>query len=124
MHATLDQRVLNTQRSGKLGGDLRSDPPATKSELQTLVDGAIKNNIETLIDSKLRTTMQFSKVGKRDEGGGQSWYKSVLESKAAQDIGTVVDAKQYRQWNKNMNNAVDKIRPSSRSVLDCVERLT
>ena len=88
---------------------LVGDPPATKSELQTLVDGAIKNNIETLIDSKLRTAMQFSKVGNRDESGGQSWYKSVLESKAAQEIGTVVDAKQYRQWNKKMKNAIDQI---------------
>ena len=103
---------------------LIGDPPTKVSEINSIIENKMKTEIEMLIDSKLRTAMQFSKVGNRDEGGGQSWYKSVLESKAAQEIGTVVDAKQYRQWNKKMKNAIDQIRPNSRNVLDHVEKLT
>ena len=51
-----------------------------------------------------------------------SWYKSVFESKAIQDIGPVVDAKQYRQWNKKMKNAIEQIRPQSRHILDFIEK--
>ena len=103
---------------------LISDPPIKTSNVQEIFDNKIKSEIETLIDIKLRTAMQFSKVGNRDEGGGQTWYKSVLESKAIQEIGTVVDAKQYRQWSKKMKNALDQIRPNSRTILDHVEKLS
>ena len=92
---------------------LISDPPVKWNEINSIIENRIKSEIETLIDIKLRTAMQFSKVGNRDEGGGQSWYKSVLESKAIQEIGTVIDAKQYRQWSKKMKNALDQIRPNS-----------
>ena len=59
---------------------LIDDPP-----MQTLTMG-------TIIDEKLKTAMSMQKGNNPDE----SWFnKSVLESKAIQDIGPVVDAKQY-----------------------------
>ena len=51
---------------------LISDPPIKTSNVQEIFDNKIKSEIETLIDIKLRTAMQFSKVGNRDEGGGQT----------------------------------------------------
>ena len=47
-----------------------------------------------------------------------------LYSKAVQQVGVVVDAKQYREWNKQLKNALDQIRPNSRHALDCFEKLT
>ena len=91
---------------------LIGDPPPKKPE------------IEALVDSKIRTAMQFVQNGNQGQGGGQAWYKSVLESKAVQEIGNVVDAKQYRQWNKKMKNALDQIRPNSKAILDHVEKLS
>ena len=45
---------------------------------------------EAHIDSKLKTAMQFARGGNRDEASSR--YKSVLEGKAVQEIGVVVDA--------------------------------
>ena len=36
----------------------------------------------------------------------------------------MVDANQYRQWNKKAKNALDQLRPHSRVILDSVEKLT
>ena len=66
--------------------------------------------------------MQFSSHNK--DHTNQTWYKSVLESNAVQEIGTVIDAKQYRQLSKNMEDALKQIRPNSRTALDLVEELT
>ena len=102
---------------------LVDDPPIKMNEMQTAIENAIKTNVDAIIDSKLKTALQFSNYSNRSETN-QNWSKSVLESKAIQEIGTVVDAKQYRQWNKKMKNAIDQIRQNSRNVLDCVEKLT
>ena len=101
---------------------LINDLPTKESTVHEIIDDRIKTNIEAIIDSKLRTALQFAKGGQREESN--SWFKSVLESKAVQEIGTVIDAKQYRQWNKKMKNALDQIRPNSRAALDCVEKLS
>ena len=86
---------------------LKDDPPIQKS------------NLSELIDEKLKTALAMSK----GNDSQQSWYnKSVLESKAIQDIGTVVDSRQCRQWNKKMKNAIEQIRPQSRHVVDFIEK--
>ena len=48
----------------------------------------------------------------------------MLDSKAIQELGTVVDSKQHRQWNKKMKNALEQIRPNARHALDPIERLS
>ena len=102
---------------------LTNNPPTQTSTVNALIEEKMTLEVEGLIDIKLRTVMQFAKGNARDEGG-QSWFKSVVESKAVQEIGPVVDAKQYRQWSKKMKNAIDQIRPHSRTALDHVEKLT
>ena len=103
---------------------LASNPPIQTSNVNAIVEDKIKKEIEGIIDIKLRTALQFVQNGNQGQGGGQAWFKSVLESKAVQEIGNVIDAKQYRQWNKKMKNALEQIRPNSRTVLDLVEKLT
>lgn len=100
---------------------LINDLPMTESNVQATIESMMKEEVEGPIDGKLRTAVHFAKSGTRDEAS--SWYKSAPESKAVQEIG-VVDAKQYRQWNKQMKNALDQIRPNYRHVPDCVEKLT
>ena len=102
---------------------LINDPPMQARNIQAIVEAKIKNDVEELIDAKLRTTLQFAKVNHRDDGK-QLWFNSVLESKAVQEVGLVVDAKQYRQWSKRMKNALDQIRPNSRAALVHVEKWT
>ena len=69
------------------------------SKANAITESNFKTHVEGIIDSKLRTAVDFANSGTRDEGG-HSWFKSVLESKAMQEIGNVIDAKQYRRWNK------------------------
>ena len=73
---------------------LINDPPMRQSNIDATIERKIKEEVEAIIDSKLRTAMQFARGGKRDEAS--SWYKSVLDSKAVQEIGVVVDAHQYQ----------------------------
>ena len=47
-----------------------------------------------------------------------------MESKAIQKIGPVVNAIQYRQWNRKMNNAPVQVRPKVRQALASVEKLS
>ena len=63
---------------------LIDDPPLQSSKIHAIVKAKMKKEVEELIDSKLRTAMQFTTGNHRDEGM-QSWFKSVLESKAVQD---------------------------------------
>ena len=100
-----------------------NDPPAQISTVTALIEDKMKLEVEGLIDSKLRTAVQFAKGIARDEGG-KSLFKSVLESKASQQIGLVVGAKQYRQRNTKLTDALDQIRPHSPTSIDYVEELT
>ena len=100
---------------------LINNPPIQDQTSDAVLDNKIKTNIEALIDSKLKTAIAMSKPDYKDDN---RWFKSILESKAVQDIGPVVDAKQYRQWNKKMKNAVEQTRQQSRSALEAIERLT
>ena len=59
---------------------LKHDPPLQKS------------TIDDMVESKLKTAIAMSKGSFTQEKDPH--YKSVLESKAFQDIGAVVDAKQ------------------------------
>ena len=54
----------------------------------------------------------------------QEHVKPILESKAIQDIGTLTDAKSYRQWNKKRKNALEQTREQSRGMLEVVEKMT
>ena len=84
-----------------------NDPPAQIAIVTALVEEKMKLELEGLIDSKLHTAMHFAKGIARDEGG-HSWFKSVLGRKAVHEIGSVVDAKQYRQWNRDMKMHLTK----------------
>ena len=52
---------------------------------------SMNSELGTIMDEKIKTAMNTSKEGIR---GTDSWWQSVLESKAVQEIGRVVDAKQ------------------------------
>jgi len=87
----------------------------------SLIEERLKASMDAIIDAKLKAALFMAKGSTH---GGESWFnRSVLESKAVQEISTVVDVKQYRQWNKKMKNALDQIRPYSRQALDQVEKL-
>ena len=60
---------------------------------------------EDLIDAKIRSAMVTIKAG-GDQNESYWKGKSILESKAMQDVGKVIDAKTYRQWNRKMKNAL------------------
>ena len=51
--------------------------------------------------------------------------KEILESKAIQNLGQMSNAKEYRQWNQRLNNALDQARPESgRKVMSWLESIT
>ena len=50
--------------------------------------------------------------------------RSILESKAVQDIDRVVDAQVYRQWNRKVKIAVEHTRTKARPALEMPEKLT
>ena len=78
-----------------------------------------KQEIDDLLNAKI--SMAISMRGKGDD---YSYKKSVLEGKALQDVGEVIDAKTYRQWNRKMKNALEQTREESRSALEAIEKLT
>ena len=86
-----------------------TDPPETKPSVELRLDMVLK----------IITEMMNSKPSK----GGDSWNRSVLESKGIQEVPTIENAKTYRQWNKTMKNALDLMRPRSREKLEVVEQL-
>ena len=73
-----------------------------------------------IVDEKIKTAITMSK--ERGNLIASPWWKSVLESKAIQELGPVVDAKQYRQWNKKMKNALEQVRPNARKAFEAVEQ--
>ena len=79
-----------------------NNPPMQETNVGTIIDNQVKTQIEDIIDSELQTAMTFNKGHNRDEN---SWNRSAFESKAIQDIGFVIDAKQHRQWNEKRKNA-------------------
>ena len=64
--------------------------------------------IERLIDVKLRSAIVAMQPIERQSQPKQDFVKPILESKAIQDVGKVTDAKSYRQWNKKMKNALEQ----------------
>ena len=94
---------------------LVQDKPLQQSNVEAIVAERMKTGVEAVIDSKLRTAMQLVKTPQQSDMTG--WSKSILESKAIQDLSAVVDSKQYRQWNEKAKNALDQIRPHSRKLV-------
>ena len=72
------------------------------------------------MDENLKTALSMT----QGNPVGNNWWKSVVESKAIQELGAVVDSKQYRNWNKKMKNALEQIRPNARHALDVIEKLS
>ena len=71
---------------------LVDDPPVQVSGLRTSMD----TEPSVLMDEKIKTAVNMSK-----EGGNQTadaFWKSVIESKTIQEIGPLVDSRQYQQW--------------------------
>ena len=95
--------------------------------VRTLVDGppikasglkySMSPELCELTREGIKTAMNLSKGTPNTD----AWWKSVLESKAIQEIGPFVDSKQYRQWNKKMKNALEQVRPNARHALDAIE---
>merc|ERR1711981_503675 len=79
-----------------------------------------EDKLAGLIDSKIAAVSAALNV--RKEG---SWnQKSILESKAMQEVDKVVDAKTYRQWNRKMKNALEQTRTKSRPALEILEKMS
>ena len=56
---------------------------------------------------------------------GKRWHRMpILESKSLMDIGQVQDGKTYRVFNRKMKNALDQVRPNTRSALEHLETIT
>ena len=79
----------------------------------------MNSELGAIMDEKLKTAMSLTKAIPSND----AWWKSLLESKAIQEIGPVVDSKQYRQWNKKMKNALEQVRPTARHAFDGIEKL-
>ena len=94
---------------------LVEDPPVKVSGLKI----SMNSELGAIMDEKLTTAMSFTK----GTPSTLAWWKSVLGSKAIQEIGPVVDSKQYRQWSKKTKNAPEQMRPSSRQAFDFIEKL-
>ena len=83
-----------------------------ENDWQTLIDDFLlqTSSLNAVVDAKIKTAMAMAgKTKQTDER-----FRFVLESKPLQDIGSVVDAKRYRQWSKHMKHSVEQVRPSSR----------
>ena len=90
--------------------------------MRTMIDNPrmIRDEIEKTISAKA-----FPPPGMSGGfGGSGQWSKPILESKAVQDIGVLLEGKRYRRWNMKLKNAVEGSRPSVRKVLDVVEKLS
>ena len=72
-----------------------------------------------IMDEKIKTGLNMHKTNNHS---ADSWWKSVLESKAIHEIGPVVDAKQYRQCNKKLRDALRQVRPNARQAQESVEK--
>ena len=68
--------------------DLIADPPIRQSHQQSQ-----QSQLEATIDAKIRTAIAIGQSNPQ-----QTWHhsKPILESKAMQDVGPIIDAKQYR----------------------------
>ena len=92
--------------------------PVQASNVNAIVEKKMREEVDKIIHSKLKTALHLSRGGDREDGN--SWYTSVLESKAAQGIGSVIDATHCRQLNKKIKHALDQTRLNSRIALDRV----
>ena len=74
--------------------------------------------ISIIIDEKIKTAVGLSK------GGGNQWFKPILESKAVSDLPKIADSKGYREWNRQLKNALEQIKPNARKVFAFVEQIS
>ena len=76
---------------------LVSNPIIRTSNINAIIEWKMKEavDIPIAIGSKLKTALQFSRGSNHEEG--DSRYKSVLQSTAARDIGSVIDDKGARR---------------------------
>ena len=81
------------------------DPPVRGSGIRTSMNA----ELGVLMDEKIITAISMSRGNQPSE---TTWYKLIRESKAIQEISSVVDAKQHRQWDKKMemqSNEFDRL---------------
>ena len=74
--------------------------------------------VQLVIDAKIRSAIIGLQTSERQSQTKQEHAKPILESKAAQDIGKLTDAKSYRRWNKKMKNELEQTREQSRGMLE------
>ena len=78
-----------------------------------------REQISMTVDEKIKTLQAIqSSIPDRPTS-----HKSILESKAMQEVGKLSDAKQYRQWCKKMKNAIEQSRPKARAAIEMIEKL-
>ena len=73
--------------------------------------------ISMIIGEKIQTAVVRSK------GGGNQWFKPIVESKAVSDLPKIADSKGYREWNRQLKNALEQIKPNARNVFAFVEQI-
>ena len=79
--------------------------------------------------SKMKSTIEAAATlvnqaqGKQTERR-ESWYKAISESKGIQDLTTIADAKQHKQWNKKRKNTLDDVRFKAREDLEVIGMMT
>ena len=100
-------RVGNLEASMTIRGSDGQERPLAQSSinlearaLQQQQTSSNMEELERLIDAKLRSAIVAMQQTERQPQSKQDFAKPILESKAIQDVGKVTDAKSYRQWNK------------------------
>ena len=134
MEATAQEiqaRVGNLEAAMSIRGGDGQERPLAQSfvnlETRVLQQQQTSSNmeeIERLIDAKLRSAIVAMQPTERQPEAKQHFAKPILESKAIQDVGKVADAKSYRQWNKKMKNALEQTREQSRGMLEVAEKMS
>ena len=91
------------------------DPPLSTSGLHI----SMNSELGAIMDEKLKTAMSLTEATPSKD----TWWISVLESKAIQEVGPMVDSKQYKQLNKKLKDALEQVRPTPRHTLDAIDKL-
>ena len=132
MAQEIQMRVANLEASMTIRGGDGQERPLAQSFVnlearvlqQQQQTPSNMEEIERLIDAKLRSAIVAMQPIERQPQAKQDFAKPILESKAIQDVGKVTDAKSYRQWNKKMKNALEQTREQSRGMLEVVEKMS
>ena len=99
-------------KSGELEGLITGNKDALNADIQDL-----KPRLETIF-GELGTKMKKLEGESTGRAGGGNGGKPILESKAIAGLGKLgSDKSEYRLWREKFENAMDQVRPGSKTLL-------